>query len=210
MGNLLFHLQFPPPEPALQFLVDSFFESFENLQKLNYAPGSVTYTGTQVVISSGGGANAGGRLARELQYPVYAPSWAKKRTLSMRADIRHDNDPLGVQHLFTGSYDAQNGFGFRMLPDLVRGFSRNATGEATLDLITGLGNSWNNIYKLEAVLTPASRVEFFIDDVSKGSITTKIPTGTASQEKIWCIQLSTHNAVIEWFKFSEIKVTQDI
>ena len=54
--------------------------------------------------------------------------------------------------------------------------SVNGGSFASIDLITGLVPTWQNTYLLEAIFEPASKIEFYINGILKGTLLAELPT----------------------------------
>ena len=81
-----------------------------------------------------------------------------------------------------GAYGSGRSFWVRIDGYAVNAYNHYGTSSTVTDLSTTL--SAGTTYKLEAVFISATEVEFFIDDVSKGTSTTNLPSGTANAEVI--------------------------
>jgi hypothetical protein len=81
-----------------------------------------------------------------------------------------------------GSANVDCHFGFRFDGTTLSGTCANGVSRTTLDLSVTLSETHNGQlgYLLEAVLTPGSNVEFFVDGTSKGTINTNLPGSHAS------------------------------
>lgn len=99
---------------------------------------------------------------------------------------------------------------FRIKPSslAVYGVSRNSS-ETELDLSTTISST--TYYLFEIVFTSGTKAEFFIDGVSKGSITTNLPSGTTDSESLFKMTVINSAASSASFthKIAGIKAVQD-
>jgi len=210
VGNILFHLQFPAPTEVPQLKLESFFESLDGWEVLTFGSGTVTLDNLHIVLSSQNTINSGGGILQRFDEVPIPLTWSKKRSFKLKAKVAHGNDANPQQYICMG-YEGTNrrAFGFRFINDKVQGFAQNGGAKATVDLITGLGNTYLRDEIYEAIFTPGSKVEFYINEVLKGTLTTNLPTGTTDSDWMMRLMIYSGAAVLHEIYTSYIKAIQE-
>ena len=99
-------------------------------------------------------------------------------------------------------------FGFRIINGTAYGTVGDGTTESTLNLGSASGINNASGIALSAYFKAGVGVEFFINKVSKGTITTNLPTGTTSAERLIDIALQNSAAVDKYIRFSMVDFWQ--
>ena len=179
MPNVLFHLQFPAPEAANVIGWTTLMESFDQWDSQLSGSGARTFAPTYLQITTG---LSSGGIARIWKAPAYPPmlmSWTKARTIQFRAYTIMDTDPNSENYICTGfGLPTAEGFGFKFHNDKIEGFAADGSAASFVDLLTGLVDAAPTDHRYKAVFTPGVKVEFYIDDVLLGEVTTHLPSGT--------------------------------
>jgi len=210
MTNSYFHLHFPEPTFSEQIVYDSFLDSIDGFSQQIASGGSITLGTAKVTLSSGGGAGGEAVLTKKLTYPRLLPTWARKRSFRMRANIVAAVDAAPLISIATGlDVAGSRGFGFRFLPTKIEGFTRNGAPETHTDLLTPIAQPYTKNEIWEAVLTPGQKVDFFISGALVGSITTNIPSGSTAAENICQLVIHADAAALHTMETSEIRVIQE-
>ena len=210
MANLLFHLSFPEPTYSEQIIFDSFLDSVDGWNKQLQSGGQIEYASDHVIIRTGGAAGGGALMYKKLGFPRLIPTWTKRRSFKIRAEVYHANDAASENFISSGmEMVGARGFGFQFINNKVQGYARNGTPSTFIDLITGLSPPWTRDEIWEAIFTPGSRVDFFISGSFLGTITTNLPTGTSYADYLARLVTNAAAAVQHTIKTSEIRVVQE-
>jgi len=171
----------------------------------------VTLEYHQVTLTTNSKANARAGIYENLEYPYGPLTWSKNRRFKLRAYVKVDDESNPVVRIHTGSGVSGNrGFGITFEPTKIRGFCTNQTGIAYADLVTGLTAPYVREEIYEAIFTAATKVDFYIDGVLKGTINTKIPTGTTDSKGIIGLDVESIDAVEHQIITSQILFMQDL
>jgi len=164
------------------FFLDT-YNTLDGYRQTKSVTGSILLTSTYVYISTGLTATGRADILKETGGITSKYSWEKGCNFLTRVNVAHGNDSGSLQFIGTGSYgDGERGFGFEFINTKIRGYSVNGGTQVYVDLITGLGNAYSANYEFEAIYTPGSKIEFYLDGVKKGEITTQVPTGTGNRD----------------------------
>jgi hypothetical protein len=128
------------------------------------------------------------KVERALPYTnIQEADWTKTRRFMIRVvwtGLGYSEGEIvsGKINGTLGSANVDCHFGFRFDGTTLSGTCANGVSRTTLDLSVTLSETHNGQlgYLLEAVLTPGSNVEFFVDGTSKGTINTNLPGSHAS------------------------------
>lgn len=179
MPNVLFHLQFPAPEAANAFQWVTLFESLDYWNKQQVGTGAYTITETSLQLTTGLTSGGIQRIWKAANYLATLLTWAKKRTIQFRAYTIMDADDASENYICTGlGLPTAEGFGFKYQNDKIQGFAADGAAASFVDLLTGLVDAAPTTHRYKAVFTPGVKVEFYIDDVLLGEVTTHLPAGT--------------------------------
>jgi hypothetical protein len=210
MPNLLFHLQFPAPALPAQIVVDSHFESIDGWDVSVGSPGSVVLDADKVWLSTGGGAGAWAGIVERMAYPRAPLTWSKPRQFKLKARLDVFSDTGSMIYICTGNRGTnRRAFGFRFFNTVIRGFSKNGGAESYVSLVTGITAPYTRDEVYEAVFTPGSKIDFFIDGVLKGTLTTSLPTGTEDAEYFGNLFVYSSVAVNHEIRSSMFRIIQD-
>lgn len=151
-------------------------------------------------------------LAKIWKVPYYTvpdTSWAKSRKFhtKLRIIIGATGNPL--IEIWTGNSDTPLGFGFEIAGHTIYGFSGNGSLSSFVTLETIPAGAYDVIRDLEAVFTPGSKVEYYIDGVKKGEITTRLPTGTSSSQYLFWVSIYNQAATDDQLLISHWKFYQE-
>jgi hypothetical protein len=135
-------------------------------------------------------------------------TWAKDRKIKTKVCISAlaggADDQSWIITGFNGTYEH---IGFKILGTTLYGTVADGTTESTLNIQAVA--AWDELV-LEAVLTAGSQVEFFVDGVSKGTLSTNIPIGTNYANYIIHLYLSNDTtAADQAIRLSEYRFLQE-
>jgi len=151
-------------------------------------------------------------LARILKVPYYtvpATSWTKKRKFHTKIKLETTTGGKPLVRIYCGNSDSPMGFGFVVDDHGIYGRTGNGSSADVLLLETIPAGPYSIIRDLEAVFWPGTKVEYFIDGVKKGQITTKLPSGTSSSEYVYWIQIQNQAAKDDTLLISHWKFYQE-
>lgn len=222
MANLF--LGFPVSKAAFAAVAGSVATAFDvsktllyifNFDTLDAVDVTVNGTGTitldfdRVTLSSGAIAGGSALVGKSLHYPYGPTTWAKERKLKLRASVHVDADSSPDIKICTGYPTAvTRGFGFVFTATKIRGLVANNTGQVLVDLVTGLTAPYTTDNTFEAIFTPGVKVDFYIDGVLKGTITTKLPTGTNDSDQMLFMSVASTDAADHQIITSQMLVQQ--
>lgn len=187
----------------------SCFASIDGWEELTADDGSVTLDGYNVFIRSSTTSGGYARIMKYLKYPTVPLSWNKVRKFKVRAELRSVTNDDGIIEIISGLTGNHMHFGFRVDDGELFGVSYLGA-ESVTGVLEVLGTGTYTYCKtLEAVFTPGSKVEFYIDGVKEGELTTQLPTGADSDYVALNLNVSNEGSAKDiWIKTSEIKFYQ--
>lgn len=189
------------------------FETIDGIQQATATDGELTLTANQIVFSSGTVTNGYLRsyFERRQQVICNALSWDRKRRFKTKIRTMSNSDQLGYVTCgwtYEGA-DTNRHFGFKILNNQVFGSCADGTVQSLTAALKTLGVIEELV--LEAVLIPGVRVDFLIDGVLLGTLTTNLPTGTTGASRTLSVFIKGTAAVLptrqfdmgEWFFLQE-------
>jgi hypothetical protein len=171
-------------DPAPQSLYDhgglywhTLFESLDGFLSGTVGTGVVDLDDISLGLVTGTTVDSKAYVRKYPNYPVNTLTWEKNRRFKTKIRVAALAGATGdVSWLVTGYVDAYAHIGFKIDGTTLYGTVADGTAESTLNIQTVAAG--DNLV-LEAVLTAGSQVEFFVDGLSKGTLSTNIPSGTA-------------------------------
>lgn len=118
-------------------------------------------------------------------------TWDKDR--KVRTKIHFENNASQTIWLITGNISANEHIGFKVIDGVLYGTVADGTTEATLNC--GNISTSSDGMPLEVKLKAGVSAEFFVDDVSKGTIITNLPSGTAFAYRMIYLAITTNENV---------------
>jgi hypothetical protein len=197
------------PDLLTNFFFQTFFESLDGfVQYLRYT-GAITLYDYAAFFSTGTTINSRARLYKRCSVPTPGLTWNKKRELVVRASLTQSAAGCLSCRLWTGYDYNKYGFGFLIEANYVMGECAGGTGpsQVVLEEIPAGAYTWSKY--LRAVLTPTSKVEFYIDGVKKGELTSNLPTGLSETYYLLWITLENLTAANEQAYVSMWKLFQE-
>lgn len=142
------------------------FESLDGFLTQN-----ATLDQTALTLTSGlGGAGANAYITKQPTYPPIALSWGKDRTIKTRLKINQTVTQT-IWAVTGDDVSTARHIGFKIVDNTLYGTVADGTTESTVDL-----GSYDDVHDLKCSLIAGVRVDFFVDDILMGTITTNIPT----------------------------------
>ena len=165
-------------------------------------------TGGYINLTSGTGAGDVANYDRNFFFPITDRTWNKNRRFKTKVAV--------IDTTATGLFQARVGTG-RSVTNGIFFFFDGLTlkgqtyGSGTQSLVTLQTYTSGTTFTLEAIFTTGSDVEFFVNSVSKGSITTNLPTGTTDSHNFIRLRNETTAAaaVASNIRLSEFKLIQE-
>jgi hypothetical protein len=210
MGNILFHLQFPPPTLPETLVFDMFFESLDGWFQQVWNSATATLSANHVQLHAIASINSRALLQKSPYYPVVTPTWAKARTLKAKVRIVNTTNSGERFRIFTGNSDTPIGFGFLIENTKLYGRSGNGTLENIIELEQLPAAPYDLLRNLRAEFTPGSKVIFYVDDILKGELTTRLPTGTDGAVLFAWLEAWAINAFTRDLYVSQFRLTQEV
>ncbi len=166
----------------------SYFTSFESLDGLDVgtaATGSVNLDGYRLELQTGL-TLASTVFVKEVPYlGTGQPSfftWAKDRRFRTYAEfVQNTDQEIWITTGFGNQIQpTEKHFGFKVIDNVLYGTTGDGAAESTLNCGTfNMGDQFD----LEARFISGTSVEFFVNEVSKGTITTHLPSGGAVADR---------------------------
>jgi hypothetical protein len=209
VGNILFHLQFPAPSLPDQFTYSPPFE-YPAVYSLSKG-GSANYQMLEgeLFLYTGSTINSFQYARKTISYPVPALTWAKVRTIETLLKLIQSSGGDLEFYAWTGQPEYFNGFGFFVEGNVVYGQCANASSitQIALETIPAGAYTWEK--KIKAVLTPGSKVEFYINGIKVGEITTNLPLTDTYNESVMFLRLKNLVNKSEEAHVSMWKISQE-
>lgn len=163
------------PDLLTNFFFQTFFESLDAFLQENSGTGAITLGDYAALLQTGATINSRARLRKRCSVPTPRLLWTKKRTLQTRVNLTQSSGGNLYCSIWTGDKYNKVGFGFHVEANNVYGESGESPTVSQVLLETIPAGAYNWYKELKAVLTPGSKVEFYIDDVLTGELTTTLP-----------------------------------
>jgi len=159
------------------------FESLDGLYASSSGSGGVaSYQGRYVRIYTGTTKGSHAELAKMVYYPAVPYTWDKQRVFVTRIYVSSISSVPGDVFFVVMGY---RGSGYRKVGFKAEGNGSNMTlygivGDGSADATVSLRTiSSGEQLKLMAVLYPGQKAEFYVNDTLEGTLTTRIPSGSA-------------------------------
>lgn len=176
MGNLLGHVGFYDFSELTGVRYETLFDSIDGWNQDSAGLGAITLADGYLNISSGVAAGSFAQLQKLITFSHWQMSWSKKRVI--RACIRFSFKAGGTEDSYfsTPTKGPAMGFGLQFKADKIIGYAADADGIVEeLTLVGGLVGSWEEEHVYEMIFFPGARVQFRVDGVFKGNLSTRLP-----------------------------------
>jgi len=185
----------------------SFFESLDGWGVSVIGTGSVTHQTTFVRLQ-GVTTNDAAFMRFHRIGLIRTTSWGSNRKFKtkIRMDAVASQRAYVISGYCTYSNPTPGHFGFYINGSTIYGSCANGSAQSTVDLGTSISGNWQ---LLEAIFTPGNNVEFFIDGVSKGTLSTNLPSTGVYHQSLMMYQIVADAAVTSYLDTSECIVLQD-
>lgn len=185
----------------------SVFESLDGFFKLLAGTGVITLDNKYVAMVTGGDAFSYALLVDELGI-TNVFTWNKRRKIRTRVYFSHNTQQSIT--IATGLPESIPNFPFlrfRIDNAAVKGIICDGTTQTILDL--GLNIIAGEAYDFEIRYFPADRVEFYINDILKGTISADLPSGTAEAGVLMYMRIANDGAANRTIRFSYFDFWQE-
>ena len=208
MPNTLFHLQFPAPEAPKEFSWDTLFESVDGFYKQDWLAAGFYVNESNLWLYTAATLNSRELIFKSPLYTNPVLTWLKKRTL--KTSIRAVQNTGGSSRFIvqTGAWDSNCGFGFNILSNKIYGMSGNGTTLSSIELETIPAGAFDITRRLEAIWNYPTNIEFYVDDVLKGTKTTHLPTGVGGAPVLLRAEAWALSAHVCELYISKYRITQ--
>lgn len=211
MPNQLFHLNLLQTTITPQVSLKTFFESLDGWNEYTSGTGLISLDTEGILLTSGNVIHGTAEIFKRNDNLPFTLTWDKPRTLLLTANITISTDLHPDVQIRTGPYDTNTpGFGFKFDRHTIYGFTANGTLSRNITLISITQNGWTATHKYKAVSTPPTKVEFYIDDVLKGTITDRLPSGNTDAEYLATIHVENDGAWQHIIQTGYTEITQDL
>ncbi len=133
-------------------------------------------------------------------------TWDKDRKI--RTKVRFFTNTNQSIWLISGDISTARHIGFKVLDGVLYGTVADGTTESTLNC--GSVSTSGNGVSLETRFETGVGAEFFVDDISKGTITTNLPSGTAFASRMIEFIVTTDENVAKKITFSFYELWQSV
>jgi len=185
------------------------FESLDGFEIYQSAGASVTLSQDFVWLQTGTTINHLARVRKrdEIGYPVL--SWNNVRKFRCRASLHTENNVTGDIFLGVGAGPGSRHIGFIVDYGILKGSVHNGTSGAEIELETLDTPTYSPTKLLEAVFTPGSKAEFYVDGEKLGEITTYLPSGLTDANWWFYAYIKNIDGVNDlWLRISQFEATQ--
>jgi len=186
----------------------TFFESLDGFHKAVYGDGTVTLNTSYLEIASGAADPGWAMIVEDVGiYDLF--SWDKKRRIRTRVLFSSiTQHVVSIANGLAENLPAQKCVRFLITNGAVHGYVSDGSAATDLDLSFNLVAA--TAYNLEIRFFPAEKVEFYIDGVLKGTITTNIPAGTSDAGIMMYIRIGNwYGAGSKYIRLSYFDVWQE-
>lgn len=158
--------------------LSSLLESLDGYLQNVAGTGSVTLDHPCVLLDTSTSSSSSARIYKDLNNYMTFPNFGKDAVFSIYAGFRAYTSKNGTYNLFAGDAIDYGQIGFQVVDGVLYGMCAKNAVHTTVALETiSAGTFW--VYRfLQAVFTAGSKVEFYVDGILKGTITTNLPTAT--------------------------------
>jgi len=180
------------------------FESIDGYTQLVSGTGNVALESGAVNLSTGETSSSYAKMYKEILYPTGSSfTWDKDRIF--RVGISINSNTSVSAYIIAGEYPAQNAIGFRIVNDIIYGFTSNTAAKTEVTLLTfDTSGSW----ELEVRYTQ-NKAEFYVNGVYKGQSTTNLPTGTDYASTVLNARVENLDAVYRELDIGEWEFWQE-
>lgn len=178
------------------------FTMFEGISTSYGTQGTIAINQSSVSIATSASANTEAELQKVATLFSSEFSWARDR--KFRTVIKFTDTANQTCYIVTGAgqiiANTTRHFGFKVVDSTIYGSCADGTTQA---LTASLGTfSAGNTRSLEARFTAGSRVDFYINGVLSGSLTTNLPTGTLTANFLMDIWIRNQAAAVKTIESS--------
>lgn len=165
---------------AKNYFISTWFEGLECYDESTSGTGSITNTSNGLIIWTGSTSGSYALLRKSIILNEAKLTFSNSSTVVFLAQLAREGTNGPDMWLTVHSrYNAKH-FGFKITGNLLQGTCGNGSASTQLTLYTLPSPGTYEDFNLRAEFTPGDKVEFFINDVSIGSITTNLPSGEIS------------------------------
>ena len=181
------------------------FESLDGFLVAVTGTGAITLDSHSVLLATGATINSTCQLEKYASYSIIDPTWSKKRRFKTRIYFGHDTTQ--TIWIISGHPDAAEHIGFKVVNGTL--YKTVADGATENPVDTGVTITAGNIVLLEAVFITATSCEFFVNGVSKGTLTANLPTGDLFASSMLFVYLTNTAAVSRSLRVSQWSFIQE-
>lgn len=185
------------------------FESLDGVGQVKTGSSSISVSSSGLLVSTGGTINSEAKAYKNPQYDFPAFSWAKYRKFKTKAVFSQASGGNHQSYIWTGDPFNSKGFGLKVAGNKIQGGSGNGSSLTLTDLEIIPAGAFNIVRLLEAIFTPGSKVEFFIDDIKVGELTTNLPTGTSLATFLYYLAVKNLAAFTDYIALSKYLFYQE-
>ena len=162
------------------------FESLDGFYNTGSSGAAVTISDAQLELATGTTINALAYLRKEhtIQFPL--GSWDVVKKFRVMVYLQGSINEVGINFIGTGKSYTLRHVGFVVLDGDLCGCVHNGSSLTTVSLDDWGSGTYSKTKYLEAIFTPASKAEFYINGVKIDEITSGLPSGYSDAEHWIC------------------------
>jgi len=162
------------------------FESLDGFYNSASLSATVTLSDAMLELNTGTDNNALAYFRKEHTIRLPVGTWNKARKFRVMAQFYSTASSTGINLIATGKSYVSRHIGFCVVDGLLKGSVHNGSSQTTVTLEDWGTGAYLKTDKLEAIFTPGSKAEFYIEGVKIDEITTGLPSGSADAEHWIC------------------------
>ncbi len=171
------------------------FESIDGFGTGGTAP---VISSADVKLTTGGTTNDTSSLRKTLNLPFYYFNWDFDRRFRTR--IEFENNAAQEIWMLSGAITTNKHIGFKVVDDTLYGTVANGSTESTLDC--GAVSLSNEGMALDVIFESGVGCTFIVDGVTKGTITTNLPSGVGFAQYMLELYIKTTENVVKEISLS--------
>lgn len=165
-----------------------------------------------IIVDTGSTNGSTSRMTRNLNpnTAVDPVSWDKNQVFHTAIEVVDDDADLIGYTTVGRPQNGTEGYGFKFVTEgstqKLQGVAHDGTSETTTDLTTDPGTG---AIELRAVYTTGSQIEFFVDGVSQGTISSGLPSGTSNNGPMFTLYAENTSAVQRRLGVIDVRIHQE-
>lgn len=185
----------------------TFFESLDGIYQATGADGAVTLNTGYVELSTGALEFGNANIVEEISVSDIF-SWDKRRKIRIRVYFSaNTNQGISIATGLAENLPMQKTLRFIITDNAAYAYVSDGNAYTQINLSTWIGDGLP--YDFEIRYFPAEKVEFYINGVLKGTITTNLPSGNGDAGVLMYIRIGNSAAENKFIRFSYFDFWQE-